>query len=1257
DGPVELARLQRAVASVYAQHEALRARIVNAGESMCIEIGPADASPPLVLERPAGAGLDAWAMAVIGERFDLRAGWSRVRIARLHDGSHGLVLVVHRLGSDTGSLEILHRDLIEAYRCAVTPEAAPRQRAVDGLVAYLAQAERVRTSDATAALLTRAAARLADEIPAPDLPLDFARPTTFSGRGEIIWQPVAIELRQAVDSLAASYGLDRDAVLLTAYFALLQRYGQKDDFTVGIDLDAGPAHEGVAPWTTRCVLRPMLRGQSTLREALQQVARALEAAREESCVAFDDLERAVAAQADASHTPLFQVGYAAQAAVPPPCQVDGVSFTRCVLPSSGARSDLTLRVRPAGDGLLVGLERATDLLSEATVARMLQGYLVALQALPHALDQALGRLPVMTDCDRQRVLSAASVASYDPRKHAHVRFEEQAARSPDAVAVTMHAHTLSYRELDARANRLAARLHRQGVAAEALVGIFCERSIDMLVCVLAVMKSGGAYVPLDPAHPAARLEAIMDDAAPCIVLTQGALRERCPTRSGSVLMTVDDPSLADEPDAAPGGEIAPDRLVYVIFTSGSTGRPKGVEVTHRSLNNFLSSMAHTPGMQPVDRILAVTTLSFDIAALELLLPLTVGASVEIADRSTCVDAEALKQRLDDPAITMLQATPATFRMLIEVDYAGKPELRALCGGEACPPDLVRALLPRVRELWNLYGPTETTVWSTVQQLTSAKAPISIGRTIDNTSIRVLSPLGEPVPPGAVGELFIGGDGVARGYRGRPELTREKFVPDPFAGQPAARMYRTGDLGRFLADGTLSCLGRVDFQVKIRGFRIELGDIESSLLQQPGVRQAVVVAREDTPGDKRLVAYVVISERTHDGVGNELRRRLEQRLPTYMVPALFVVLDALPLNASGKIDRRALPAPDARAAARGASALPRNDVELMLQQAFSEVLGVAELDLDARFFDAGGDSLSALRLLRRIALATRAHVSIADLFAAPSVRALAETLRNKKHFGDFEPRVVQLRRGTGDRALFCLCGIVLYQHLARALPEDTSVYGIFAPSELRPLDPQHLRKGQVAYPRVQEIAADYVDAIRSVQTHGPYRIAGFSFGGMVAYEVAQQLRRSGEEVRLLALIDTALPAADQAGRLHRALRLARRLVRDDEARSLVARLLLARLGADGQHAWTDPQIAQLRDVLGDLEIARYGAELAPYDGDLVMFSAFDENRGHKHVRATTSGWRDVVRGQFSFHEIYGGHASMLVPPGVETLATQLVTHLG
>jgi thioesterase domain-containing protein/aryl carrier-like protein len=622
-----------------------------------------------------------------------------------------------------------------------------------------------------------------------------------------------------------------------------------------------------------------------------------------------------------------------------------------------------------------------------------------------------------------------------------------------------------------------------------------------------------------------------------------------------------------------------------------------------------------------------------------------------------LDAEALKQRLDDPAITMLQATPATFRMLIEVDYAGKPELRALCGGEACPPDLVRALLPRVRELWNLYGPTETTVWSTVQQLTSAQAPISIGRPIDNTSIRVLSPLGEPVPPGAVGEIFIGGDGVARGYRGRPELTREKFVPDPFSDQPAARMYRTGDLGRFLADGTLSCLGRVDFQVKIRGFRIELGDIESNLLQQPGVRQAVVVAREDTPGDKRLVAYVVVSERTHDGVGTELRSRLEQRLPAYMVPALFVVLDALPLNASGKIDRRALPAPDARALARGASALPRNDVELMLQQAFCEVLGVTELDLDAGFFDAGGDSLSALRLLRRIAVATHAHVSIADLFAAPSVRALADTLRNKKHFGDFEPRVVQLRRGTGDRALFCLCGIALYQHLARALPGDTSVYGIFAPSELRPLDPQYLNKGQVAYPRVQEIAADYVDAIRSVQAHGPYRIAGFSFGGMVAYEVAQQLRRAGEEVRLLALIDTALPAADQAGRLHRGLRLARRLARDDEARSLVARLAAARLGADSRQAWTDPQIARLRDVLGDLEIARYGAELAPYDGDLVMFSAFDENRGHKHVRATTAGWRDVVRGQFSFHEIYGGHASMLVPPGVETLATQLVTHLG
>jgi amino acid adenylation domain-containing protein len=839
-------------------------------------------------------------------------------------------------------------------------------------------------------------------------------------------------------------------------------------------------------------------------------------------------------------------------------------------------------------------------------------------------------------------------------------FDEHVALTPNAIAAVMGSETLSYAELDRRSNRLAWRLRGLGVTSESLVAIHCDRSLDMLVGVVAVLKAGGAYVPLDPAHPTDRISAILHDARPVAIITQMQGRQRCPS-AGCTVVPADDPTLLNESAHSPGIVAAPASLAYLIFTSGSTGRPKGVEVTHAGLTNFLHSMAHTPGMGSGDRILSVTTLSFDIAGLEMLLPLYVGASVEIADRASCLDVDRLQALLAHPAVTMMQATPSTWRMLVEADWPGKPALRALCGGEALQPDLLRALLPRVGQLWNLYGPTETTVWSTVHRILDTESPISIGRPIDNTSVYVLDPRGDPVPPGVTGELCIGGLGVARGYRDRPELTQARFVADPFL-DPPGRMFRTGDLGRVLVDGNLLCLGRIDAQVKIRGVRIELGEIESALADCPGIGAAVVVAREDSPGLKYLVAYF---EAKSGPISPQLlRATLAKRLPSEMIPAAFVQLPALPLGPSGKLDRRALPAPTGPlqpALAGMGSSL--NDFELIVHTAFCEILGVSQVDPKASFFDLGGNSLLAVRLVRRLARGIGCDVPVSLVLSTPSIRGLAQSLGADQHLAE-RPRVLALRPGSSPEALFCVCGVAIYHDFVKALPAGLAAHGIYLPMELRLFDPESLAEGRLVFPTVVDLATAYVSAIRTVQPTGPYRLAGISFGGVVAYEIARQLAGTGEQVKFVALLDALLPEPSRALAwlpqvLGDGLGQLAACLKDGPRRSAMVKLALARWArwdVSEPRGWDESEMEALRNEAQAREIVRYARALPSYDGDVVVVNALDRTEyGGKTVDAA-AGWSRVVRGRVWRYDVPGGHLGILRQPNVGVLAANLAAHL-
>lgn len=561
--------------------------------------------------------------------------------------------------------------------------------------------------------------------------------------------------------------------------------------------------------------------------------------------------------------------------------------------------------------------------------------------------------------------------SFLPHTSVQEWFEKQVRLTPKAIAVVFNEKNLTYDQLNRQANQLARRLEKMGVGPDKLVAICLERSLDLLVGLLAILKAGGAYLPVDPALPGDRQALMLDDAKPTVLLTQQSLQTELPSTSAPLFIyDAERASLAGESDADAPHRVDGKNLAYVMYTSGSTGVPKGVEIPHEALVNFLISMQEKPGLTADDIIIAITTLSFDIAGLEIYLPLVTGARIVLLSLEDAADGFRVLHHLNSHNATVLQATPSTWRMLLDAKWPGSPKLKMLCGGEALPRDLANQLLAKGGELWNMYGPTETTIWSAVARILPDNAPITIGEAIANTQLYILDPHLQPVPMGVTGELHIGGIGLARGYRNRAELTAERFITDPFSERPGARLYKTGDVARLRAKGQIEILGRLDHQVKIRGFRIELGEIEARIAKHPRVKETVVVAREDMPGRKQLVAYFVPQESVPSGSGatplvTDLRAFLEEKLPDYMIPAFFEELAALPQTPNGKINRKALPAPKTLVAAPNRPYVaPRNPVETKLAGIWSEVLGREHIGVDDNIFEIGGDSLLIFRIAAR-----------------------------------------------------------------------------------------------------------------------------------------------------------------------------------------------------------------------------------------------------------------------------------------------------
>ena len=956
--------------------------------------------------------------------FDLNQGPLARLISLQTDAGPVLLLAMDHLITDFWSISLLVAALGQLYLAVSQGEASilpPAQRHYGDFARW--QADMLAGAEGER-LWSYWREQLSGELPALNLPTDRPRGAVQTFRGDMISFQFDAELAAGLGALSRARGATLFTTLLAAFQTLLHRITGQTDLLVGSVMagrDRPELADVMGYFINPVALRASFSDNPRFTTLLQQVRQTVLDAYAHQAFPLpllaDRLHLRQQLGPASSRPPLFESMFILQKGqiaagddwspfalnqTGAKYNLGSLTLESLSLGGQPAQFDLTLMMAEMDGGLGASLFFNTDLFDRTTAARLLAYLEVLLREIVAGPDRPVSDYSLLPMNVQQEILRDwnDSAAPYPQARTLPALVARQAAQTPRKTAIIYENEALTYAELQAQANQLANHLQAQGVQSGDLVGVSLERSAQMLVGLLGIMGAGAAYVPLDPAFPAPRLALMIDDARPVLILSEGGSTDQLKNLEGVTLPPLveldrDWPAIAMQATKAPTVQLLPDDLAYVIYTSGSTGRPKGVQVPHAGVVNFLTSMAAAPGLTAADRLLAVTTISFDIHVLELFLPLTRGATVMIASRDLAADGTALAGALT--GATVMQATPATWQLLLNAGWSGQPGLKILCGGEALPPALAAALLSRGDELWNLYGPTETTIWSTVERIQKADTAITIGRPIANTQVYVLDRQLAPVPPGVVGDLYIGGDGVTRGYLNRPALTATRFVPDPYSDRPGARLYATGDLVRFSSDGRLFFLGRGDHQVKVRGFRIELGDIETALSRHPAVTQAIVLAHGQD-ANRQLAAYYKTNAEAATTTAS-LRHFLAEQLPAYMVPAAFVALDDFPLLPNGKVNRAALPVPTSdQRREKQAYVAPRNDLENTLAAISAQVLGIERVSVFDNFFDLGGNSLLATQLIFQVRQELSVALPLRELFADPTVAHLAQQVTTARENG-------------------------------------------------------------------------------------------------------------------------------------------------------------------------------------------------------------------------------------------------------------------
>ncbi|MFG9711283.1 pyoverdine non-ribosomal peptide synthetase PvdD, partial [Pseudomonas aeruginosa] len=1138
-GRLDVDALQRSFDSLVARHETLRTRFRLEGGRSYQQVQPA-VSVSIEREQFGEEGLIERIQAIVVQPFDLERGpLLRVNLLQLAEDDHVLVLVQHHIVSDGWSMQVMVEELVQLYAgysqgLDVVLPALPIQYADYALWqrSWMEAGEKERQ-------LAYWTGLLGGEQPVLELPFDRPRPARQSHRGAQLGFELPRELVEAVRALAQREGASSFMLLLASFQALLYRYSGQADIRVGVPIanrNRVETERLIGFFVNTQVLKADLDGRMGFDELLAQARqRALEAQAHQD-LPFEQLVEALQPERNASHNPLFQVLFNHQSeirSVTPEVQLEDLRLEGLAWDGQTAQFDLTLDIQEDENGIWASFDYATDLFDASTVERLAGHWRNLLRGIVANPRQRLGELPLLDAPERRQTLSEWNPAQreYAVQGTLQQRFEEQARQRPQAVALILDEQRLSYGELNARANRLAHCLIARGVGADVPVGLALERSLDMLVGLLAILKAGGAYLPLDPAAPEERLAHILDDSGVRLLLTQGHLLERLPRQAGVEVLAIDGLVLDGYAESDPLPTLSADNLAYVIYTSGSTGKPKGTLLTHRNALRLFSATEAWFGFDERDVWTLFHSYAFDFSVWEIFGALLYGGRLVIVPQWVSRSPEDFYRLLCREGVTVLNQTPSAFKQLMAVACSAdmatqQPALRyVIFGGEALDLQSLRPWFQRFGDrqpqLVNMYGITETTVHVTYRPVSEADLEgglvSPIGGTIPDLSWYILDRDLNPVPRGAVGELYIGRAGLARGYLRRPGLSATRFVPNPFPGGAGERLYRTGDLARFQADGNIEYIGRIDHQVKVRGFRIELGEIEAALAGLAGVRDAVVLAH-DGVGGTQLVGYVVAdSAEDAERLRESLRESLKRHLPDYMVPAHLMLLERMPLTVNGKLDRQALPQPDASLSQQAYRA-PGSELEQRIAAIWSEILGVERVGLDDNFFELGGHSLLLLMLKERIGDTCQATLSISQLMTHASVAEQAACIEGQAR----ESLLVPLNGRREGSPLFMFHpsfgSVHCYKTLAMALRDRHPVKGVVC---------RALLGAGREVPEWDDMVAEYAEQLLQEHPEGVFNLAGWSLGGNLAMDVAARLEQRGRQVAFVGWIDAPAPVRVEA----------------------------------------------------------------------------------------------------------------------------------
>ena len=1187
----------------------------------------------------------------------------RAKLLRTAEQEHLLFFGIHQIICDDWSEQILIHEVLAAYQAF----AEGREPELPVLpIQYADYAHWQRTlveSPKFEKQLEYWRSQLSD-LPVLEPPTHRPRPLTrkFCGASERIELPP--QLTDTLKEFGESEGATFFMTMLAAFNVLLARYSGQEDIVVGSNFENRGHNDAeflIGDFSNMVVCRTELYGDPTFREVVRRVREMALGAYRSQDLPFETLIEALAPKRDVSRNPLFQVTFGLVQNRPKSYSVADLSWEWIEIGDRTAKFDLSMMLFDGQDGVRAYLNYNTDLFNPATMRRMAGHFRAIIEGIAANQDTRISELPLFDNAERNKILLEWNDTYRDNSKdiRLHELIEAQVQRTPDALAVVFEDERLTYREMNRRANLIAHRLRKLGVGPEVIVGVFAERSVEMILGLVATLKAGGAYLPLDPSYPTERLNFMLNDAQPTIVLVQRSLTAKLPQHAGQVVFLGDD--FAAENDANPSNSTQPDNLAYVIYTSGSTGQPKGVMNTHRGICNWLLWLQETYPLNAHDQVLQKTVFTFDVSLGEIFWSLIAGSQLIVARPGLQGDSHYLIETICENRITAIHFVPSMLSAFLEDQNAGRCSSlqHVVCAGEALPVELQErffAVLPHAR-LHNLYGPTEAAVVVTYWKCErgSDDRIVPIGRPVANTQIYILDRAMQPVPTGAVGEIHIGGVQVARGYLARPELTAEKFVPNPFG---EGRLYKTGDLARYRTDGAIEFLGRSDYQVKLRGFRIEIGEIEAVLTEHPTVRDAVVMVRPNKLGGNRLVAYVA-GDLSRLKV-SELRASLKAKLPNYMLPSAIVAIEKFPLSFNGKIDRRALPAPSIT---RGEKAFvePRNMLEAQLAAMWESALGMEPIGVTDDFFEIGGDSLQAVNLFVEIEKTLGKNLPLSTLFQMPSIEKLAAALTQAGWKPNWSP-IVAIQPHGSRPPFICVHGgfggVLFYGQLARCLGAEQPLYGLQA---------EGLDGAPIDHPTIPSMADFYLEEMRRVQPHGPYFFGGYSFGGVVAFEMAQQLCAAGEEVALLVLFDSldyqnpprryslahriklqlqtrasASPGEKLLYLLHRAW--------SNLTGAVVTRLQNAQNLL--RHPEAPPSAVELVQMSHQHALSNY--KLQPYPGEITLFRAEDPDDGCEHP--ADNGWTKFAGGGLQIHKIPGQHQQIFAQPNVCVLAEKLAACL-